>query len=79
MKNIPPIKVWRFEDAPLRYRKMSTSGGDEDWVAYIPKEYLNGPNSNYIPWAEEGSPFGCCSVDIFTLPDGDEIRIGSHA
>ena len=30
------IKVWRFEDAPKKYRALSTNGGDEDWIAFVP-------------------------------------------
>lgn len=68
------ITVWRFEDAPEAYRQLSTSGGDEDWIAFIPEAMKD----RYIPWTEEGSPFGCCGVDEFSV-DGGVIRIGSHA
>ena len=69
------IIVWKFHEAPEEYRKWSTSGGDEDWLAIIPEHM----KEEYIPWMESGGPFGCCSVDSFDLPDGRQIRIGSHA
>jgi hypothetical protein len=30
------IKVWAWDDAPAKYRKYSTHGGDEDGVILIP-------------------------------------------
>lgn len=69
------IQVWRWEDAPEEYRALSTHGGDEDWVALVPKEMA----AEYIGWMEDGSPFGCCSVSKDMLPNGDVVRIGAHA
>ena len=31
------ISVWRWADAPRVYKKLSEHGGDEDWVAIVPK------------------------------------------
>lgn len=33
-----PIRVWRFEDAPEEFRRLSRCGGDEDWVAHVPAQ-----------------------------------------
>lgn len=71
-KSLSPIWVWRFEDAPEMYRSLSDHGGDEDWVAYVPKGY------NYIPWLREGGEFGCCRVSEYEVIDGT-IYIGAHA
>jgi hypothetical protein len=76
-----PIRVWQFGDAPKEFRELSTNGGDEDWVAHIPKELLG------TTWVDmcmsENQPGGryfcCCCIVEFTLPDGSEIRIGCHA
>ncbi len=35
------IILWRFEDAPAYLRKLSTHGGDEDWLAIIPDSVGN--------------------------------------
>ena len=68
------IKVYRFEDAPEELRILSTNGGDEDWIAIVPPSLQD----DYFPWLEEGSLFGCCSVDEYWL-DGNKILIGCHA
>lgn len=70
----PVIKVWRFEDAPKRYRDLSTNGGDEDWVAFVPAALAN----EYIGWMDEGGPYGCFAVKVYSV-DGGEIRIGCHS
>lgn len=70
------IWVWRFEDAPEEYRKMSNNGGDEDWLAVVPPSFLK---ELWIPWLQEGSPFGVCDVQIYTLETGHQVYIGSHS
>lgn len=68
------IIVWRFEDAPEAYRALSTNGGDEDWVAFVPDSY-----DGYRPgWLESGGPFGCYDVKSHDVPGGT-IYIGAHA
>jgi hypothetical protein len=68
------ILIWRFEDAPEHFRKLSTHGGDEDWVAFVPDHYKD----EWIGWMEEGGPFGCCSVSEHEV-EGGKVRIGAHA
>lgn len=71
------IRIWSWRDAPEELRALSPHGGDEDWVALIPPKM----SGRYIPWLEEGSAFGCCSVSINQHPElpGYEVRIGAHA
>lgn len=69
------IRVWRFEDAPDDYKCLSTNGGDEDWVAVVPRHMMN----DYIPWLNPCTPFGICDVDVYDGPDGNLVYIGSHA
>lgn len=69
------IHVWRFEDAPARYRELSTNGGDEDWVALVPKEIAD---EDYIGWLEPGSAFGVFTIDRYLLPEG-YVYIGAHS
>ena len=70
-----PIRVWRWKDAPKKYRALSRHGSDEDWVALVPKADKNG----LISWLDEGGPFGCCSVSRHELANGDTVHIGAHA
>lgn len=65
--------VWQFDDAPERFRALSPHGGDEDWVALIPPDY------DCVPWAENGTAFGCCRVSVHDVGHGWTVRIGAHA
>jgi hypothetical protein len=69
-----PITVWKYYEAPDPL-KISTNGGDEDWLAEVP------PGYDYVPWLESGSRFGCCDVEIHDHParTGWTIHIGCHA
>jgi len=73
-KGADHIHVWPFDEAPEEYRALSTSGGDEDWVALVPERLANS-----VPWLESGTPFGCCKVGSFPIKNGDVVFIGSHA
>lgn len=69
------IKVWRFYDAPRRLQELSTSGGDEDWLALVPASY-----PHHIAWLEEyNNGFGICDTEHVPLDDGRAIYIGSHS
>lgn len=73
-----PIKVWRFHDAPEELRNLSPHGGDEDWLALMPK-YVVDSDYYYVGWLEPGTPFGVCDVSHHDLPNGDRVYIGAHA
>ena len=66
------ILVWRWENAPQDYKNLSPHGGDEDWVAFVPKGMIQ------PMWMESGTSFGCCDVSEHVLPAG-RIYIGAHA
>lgn len=71
-----PILVWRWMNAPETLRALSKHGGDEDWVAAVPEDYAD----DWISWAEEGTPFGCCDVSRHPSDiDGYVVLIGAHA
>lgn len=74
------IRVWTFDDAPEDFRKLSTHGGDEDWLALVPapiaKSWTEG--ETYIGWLENGA-FGVCDITRHPLPDGSIVVIGAHA
>ena len=67
------ILVWRFHEAPGELQALSCHGGDEDWIAIVPK------GAEPPAWAESGSAFGCCSVSEHEYEDGRTVFIGAHA
>lgn len=67
------ITVWAFCDAPESLRRLSTNGGDEDWLAFVPDSLVG----TYIGWLDRGSPFGAYCVDVHPIKGG-EVRIGCH-
>lgn len=71
------VVVWPFAQAPEALRGLSDNGGDEDWVAFAPAVRVGG--GGWPPdWLAAG-PFGICTVAVYLLPDGSEVRIGAHA
>lgn len=74
-----PIKVWRYEDAPDELKYKSHHGGDEDWIALVPKDQVTDGVDTWIPWAESGTTFGCCDVQKELLEDGSLLLIGAHS
>lgn len=77
-----PVTVWDFEDAPTEYQALSKSGGDEDYIALVPAEYEDGNKHDLFNFLTENGSyawFGCCDIDVFDLPNGDKVYIGSHA
>lgn len=68
------VLTWRFHEAPESLRALS-NGGDDDWLSYVSPSKA----SDYFPWMESGSSFGCCHVQQCVLPDGGIVYIGSHS
>lgn len=68
------IRVWPWPDAPERFRALSSHGGDEDWVAFVPTEFC----TDYIPWLAPGTPFGVCDVSEHHITGG-VVYIGAHS
>lgn len=70
-----PIRVWKFEDAPKEYKDLSTNGGDEDWVVFVPKECDAGDDYqfNWIQYTDT-----CNEPAVYKIKDGT-IYIGAHA
>lgn len=72
------ITVWRFRDAPEHLRALSNNGGDEDWLALLPK----GLNSESILWEVswlESNQFAPCGPPQVTEYKGQVVVIGSHS
>ena len=70
-----PIQVWRFENAPVAYRELSTNGGDEDWLVFWPESA--GPHKYGLPlWLLR---MDSCEEPQEIRVDGGTVFIGSHA
>jgi len=74
----PPILVWAFHEAPEELQKLSTNGGDEDWIAVVPAHYRATPS-----WLEGGyyNSFGCSEIEQHPHPTdaGLRVYIGCHS
>ena len=69
------IKIWPWETAPKKYKKLSKLGGDEDWVVYVPGEYKN--QVDVSQWIQAIDTLGE-PIEVM-LESGDYIYIGGHA
>lgn len=51
------IKVWKWNDAPEKYKALSTHGGDEDYIVYVPEELVEEyhPFHDAVWWNEDES------------------------
>jgi hypothetical protein len=69
------VKVWRWEDAPDELRRLSRHGGDEDWVALVPRSVAD--SWEWTPtWIDT---LGSCDVQKSVRRDGARVYIGAHA
>lgn len=66
------LLTWRFQDTPEEWRWLAHQGGDEDWVTLVP-DHVEAP-----AWLEEGSSYGCCSVNTVDIEVGT-LHVGCHA
>lgn len=75
MKTEKMIKVWPFYDAPADYQALSQHGGDEDWLAFMPRSIGVPPC-----WLEATgyNGFGVCDVSRHEV-EGGTVFIGAHA
>ncbi|KHF40717.1 hypothetical protein [Halalkalibacter okhensis] len=71
-----PITVYYFRDAPDQLKNLSNNGGDEDWIAIVPKEFHEWHGE--IDWINSWG-FGSCHVDKYILDNGDKVFIGCHS
>ena len=69
------IKMWPWRTAPKKYKKLSKSGGDEDWIVYVPGEYKEDVDlSRWLHTIDSDN-----KPQKVLLENGDYIYIGSHA
>jgi hypothetical protein len=68
------IKMWPWKFAPEGLKALSQSGGDEDWVVFVPQAILD-------TWYE---PTWLMYIDTMHdaqefIVDGGKVYIGAHA
>ncbi len=77
------ILVWRFEDAPEEFRRLSQNGGDEDYVVLIPACLCTLSDDKGTPYCYDEYVFEhfdtCNEPQRFVLEDNSIVLIGSHA
>lgn len=72
------ITMWQFKDAPAILRALSDNGGDEDWLAIVPKSICE----HGLPAFMHSSAFaidGSLQEHEFPGLPNDVIVISSHA
>lgn len=67
------VSVWRWEDAPEDYRRLSGHGGDEDFVALVSEAMIRRGDDLFM--------FERMANDVthHPLADGSLILIGAHS
>lgn len=71
------IKVWWRDDCPKDIWEAIENHDDIDYVAYVPSKLVE--NGRCLPgWMDEGTSFGCCSIEEYKWNDG-KIIVGHHA
>lgn len=67
------ILLWRFQSAPECLRLLSESGGDEDWLALVPRGVVAPLN-----WDDYDTP-GLGITEVHPFEGGQTVYIWSHA
>jgi len=70
------IKIYEFEFAPKYLQNLSNNGGDEDWIAVVPKKIYD--RHCWIGFLESDSFSAGCDQQII-IGKKYVIYIGSHA
>lgn len=73
------VQVWRWDDAPDDWKKLSTWDGDEDWVALVPVLLLGVANEQPDLWWMSWSPENVKRYKGGIVPEEFEVWIGGHA
>lgn len=69
------VIVWDWRFAPEELRKLSTCGGDEDWVAFVPDAVIDSWGGGNPPWIDA---LGVCGVEMHQTKGGF-VYIGYHS
>ena len=68
--------VWKFDNAPENLKRLSTAGGDEDWIVELPESFCYLDNLPF--WVQSTGVID--GVEEFNHPVrvGWRVVIGSH-
>jgi hypothetical protein len=58
------VKIWEFDNAPIKYQQLSEDGGDKDWVALVIGY------GDETPFVVEQISSGLFSVGRYTVEEG---------
>lgn len=62
--------VWRFAEAPAKFRSLHTHSGEPDWLVFVPRAMQS-------PDVDEAIARGAISVRRYDTPQGDIVYIGT--
>ena len=69
------IRAWAFDQAPRALQMLSTNGGDEDWLFYIPSKAARDESAYY--WIENLDSMS--RPQVIEMPEGARVVIVAHA
>jgi hypothetical protein len=69
-----PIRIWQFAAAPIELQAYSSNGGDEDWLAFVPKDEYD---ADALPFF--AAPHFARYVQHAITEYGDHVFIGAHS
>ncbi len=72
----PPILVWKFQEAPENFQKLSPHGGDEEWLALVPPTY---EKTGALGWILENTSLAICNLSMHRIKGGFLVAIGKHS
>lgn len=80
------LKWWPFHEAPKELQYLSGMGGDEEWLFYIPLEYIGSMPPSHDGWPDlpmdvERSILRIAdtlSIEWHELEDGDWVAVTSR-
>ena len=62
--------VWRFAEAPAKFRALHPHSGEPDWLVFV-------PGSMQSPEVDEAVARGAISVARYDTPQGDSVYVGT--
>ena len=78
------ILLWPFHEAPEDFKRLSQSGGDEDFLAFVPDDFFDSryfPSSHGVQYdflSRLKQAMGVCNTEQHEV-EGGFILIGTHS
>ena len=78
------ITIWKFGEAPSPFQELSEHGGDEDWLALVPRKFCYGISGEEfdewdLPSFLQAPHFAPCDVSVHPIGPDWVIAIGAHS